>query len=36
MSVSEPALPSTVMCSAGDSAASFVWSWSIDDIRICR
>lgn len=33
MSVSEPILPSTVICSAGASAVSCSGTWSIDDIR---
>lgn len=34
VSVSEPALPSTVICSAGASDDSCSWTWSIDDIRV--
>lgn len=34
VSVSEPALPSTAICSAGASDDSCSWTWSIDDIRI--
>lgn len=33
MSVSEPMLPSTAICSAGASAVSCSGTWSIDDIR---
>ena len=35
VSVSEPALPSTAICSAGPSAVSCSCTWSTDDIRIC-
>ena len=34
VSVSEPTLPSTAICSAGASGDSCSWTWSIDDIRI--
>ena len=33
MSVSDPTLPSTAICSAGASAVSCSGTWSIDDIR---